>query len=183
MSMKLGLRVLSLVVPVALASCGGTANPPPAMAPTTKAASGTPSASPTREAQPPGSIRRSELRAVTAGGLGAFLQHVTLDDHAVFVAGKFHGFRLISLNDPAFRGVELRAGDVITRVNGFPIEHPEDALEAFRSLDVSSEVRIDYERDGVPRELRYAVDEDAGSLAPEPKAKPAPSKGGVKVLH
>ena len=180
--MKLGLRVLCLVVPVALAACGGQ-NPPPATAPTTKAANGTPSAAPTREAQPPGSIRRSDLRAVTAAGLGTFLQHVTLDDHAVFVAGKFHGFRLISLNDPAFRGVELRAGDVITRVNGFPIEHPEDALEVFKSLDVSSEVRIDYERDGVPGELRYAIDEDAGSLGPVPTAKPAPPKGSVKVIH
>jgi type II secretory pathway component PulC len=60
----------------------------------------------------------------------------------------------------AWSGVDLRPGDVVTSVNGFPIEHPEQAQTVFDSLDVASELRVAYERDGQPRELAYAIVED-----------------------
>jgi type II secretory pathway component PulC len=91
-------------------------------------------------------------------GLGAFLQHVDVGDQPVLVAGKFHGFRIAALRDGTFwQGVDLKPGDVVTGVNGFPIEHPEQAQTAFDSLEVSSELRVAYERDGQPRELVYAI--------------------------
>ena len=66
----------------------------------------------------------------------------------------------------------LKPGDVVTRIEGMPIEHPEEAIEAFNALQVASELRVDYERDGVARILRYRiVDDDAP--APLPAAKPA----------
>jgi type II secretion system protein C len=72
--------------------------------------------------------------------------------------GKFHGFRIAALHDSAFwKGVDLRPGDVVTSVNGFPIEHPEQAERAFESLDVASELRVAYERDGQARELVYLI--------------------------
>ena len=115
------------------------------------------------EAPAPSTLRRSDVRRVVAGGLGAFLQRVAIDEHPVMAGGKFHGFRVAALSgDPEFwRGVDIRPGDVVTRVNGMPIEHPEEALEAFRSLDVASELRVDLERDGAPRSLRYAIVDDA----------------------
>jgi type II secretory pathway component PulC len=67
--------------------------------------------------------------------------------------------------------VDLRAGDVVTHINGFPIEHPEEALEAFKSLDVASELRVEYEREGVPHELRYAIVDDEAATPP-PAAGP-----------
>jgi type II secretion system protein C len=161
--MVLGMRYTVLLALVASA-CGGSAPPPQAPA----ARSSVPAAAPapTREAAPAGSIRRSALRPVLAQGPGAFLQRLTLDDHAVFAAGKFHGFRVARLDDQElFKGVDLKAGDVITRINGFPIEHPEEALQAFNSLEVASELRVEYERDGVPRELRYAIIDD---IPPKP---------------
>jgi general secretion pathway protein C len=94
-------------------------------------------------------------------GLGYFLQKVVLDDQPVMLGGRFHGFRVAALRDSAFwRGVDVKPGDVITRVNGMPIEHPEEALEAFRSLEVASELRVEYERNGAPHELRYAIVDD-----------------------
>ncbi len=145
-----------------LAACGGASasvtarsavsskTTPPAAAPAS------PSPSPT--ALPDHALRRTAVMATLNGGLGLFLQKVMLDDQPVMKSGRFYGFRVTALQDPPFwSGVDLRPGDVVTRVNGMPIEHPEEALEAFRSLGVASELRVAYERDGQARELRYAI--------------------------
>jgi type II secretory pathway component PulC len=101
------------------------------------------------------------VRAVVAQGLGAFLQRVELDDRPVLSEGKFRGFRITALRDAHFwSGVDLKPGDVVTRVNGFPIERPEQAQRAFESLQASSELRVSYERDGEPRELVYPIADD-----------------------
>ncbi len=167
---------------VGLVACGGSA--PPAEGPSGQAArTAVVAPAPTPLPTPAGSIRRSQLHAVLQAGPGAFLQRVTLDEHAVFQGGRFQGFRVQRLNDPGmFQGVDLKAGDVVTHVNGFSIEHPEEALEAFKSLDVSSELRVEYEREGVPRELRYAIIDDeptapapASTAAPKPAPTPTPA--------
>jgi S1-C subfamily serine protease len=170
---------LGLVLVGVLASaCGGAAPSPEVPKPAVAQP-----ASPAVAAQaslPANSIRRSQVHAVLSAGPGAFLQRVTLDEHAVFQGGKFHGFRLQKLDASFFDGVDLKAGDVVTHINGFPIERPEEALEAFKSLEVSSELRVGYERDSVPRELRYTIvdDEDGPAPAassPAPVAAPAPA--------
>src|SRR5689334_14873639 len=118
----------SIVLALALAACGGqtSSTATPAAAPTARGATASPASAPL----PSNAIRRSAVREALSAGLGAFLQHVTLDERPAFVAGKFHGFRIASLRGESFwRGVDLKPGDVITRVNGMPIEHPEEALE------------------------------------------------------
>ncbi|MGO8994856.1 MAG: hypothetical protein ACLQVI_16195 [Polyangiaceae bacterium] len=152
---RLAVALVSLLV-----ACGGasattkTANTPPTAAPVEKPA-------PVAEAANDHSLRRSAVRGVVKGGLGLFLQRVVLDDQPVVKDGRFHGFRIAALRDTGFwNGVDLRPGDVITRVNGMPIEHPEEALEAFHSLEVASELRVAYERDGAGRELAYTIVED-----------------------
>jgi type II secretory pathway component PulC len=149
----------------AVAACGG--NAPAPQAPVAASAS-VAAVAPGSVALPANAIRRSAVQAVLSAGPGAFLQSVAVDEHAVFLAGKFHGFRINALRGDAWAGVDLRPGDVVTRVNGFSIEHPEQAAEAFYSLRVASELRVEYERDGVPRELRYGIVDDGG-----PPADPA----------
>jgi type II secretory pathway component PulC len=106
-------------------------------------------------------LPRSAVREVVAQGLGAFLQHVRLDDQPVRTGGKFRGFRIAALRGDRFwAGVDLKPGDVVTAVNGFPIEHPEQALTAFESLDVASELRVAYDRDGQSREISYGIADD-----------------------
>ncbi len=103
-------------------------------------------------------LHRADVHRVVAKGLGAFLTRVSLDDEpATTPDGKFVGFRIAALQGNSWKGVDLKPGDVVTKVNGFPIERPEQALEVFQSLDVASELRVGVERDGVPRELRYAI--------------------------
>lgn len=126
---------------------------------------GPPAGAPAAPAQPAGpadrAIARSAVHAVVSQGLGYFLQRVELDDRPVFADHKFHGFRIARLRDQQFwDGVDLKPGDVITRVNGFPIERPEQAQTAFDSLEVSSELRVEYDREGQARELVYAILDD-----------------------
>jgi type II secretory pathway component PulC len=155
------LTVLAVVAP---AGCGGAA---PAAAPVVAPVAPAP-ASPSAQAatvapQPADAhtLSRSAVRQAVAQGLGAFLQHIELDDQPVKAGGRFHGFRVALLRGDRFwTGVDLKPGDVITAVNGFPIERPEQALTAFESLDVASELRVTYDRDGQPRELAYSIADD-----------------------
>jgi type II secretory pathway component PulC len=62
--------------------------------------------------------------------------------------------------DPIWIGVDLAPSDVVTAVNGRPIERPEQALTAFQSLAVATELRVTYERDGARRELVYPIDDE-----------------------
>jgi type II secretion system protein C len=146
--------VVVLALAVALGGCAGA----PSSVPLTVAAT-----KPVPPAVPAPllldhTLPRSAVHDVVAQGLGSFLQHVEVSDQPVMVGGKFHGFRVAALHDtPFWQGVDLKPGDVVTGVNGFPIEHPEQAQTAFDSLEVSSELRVDYERDGQPRELVYAI--------------------------
>ena len=129
------------------------------------------------ESGPTRALRRSAVRDVVGAGLGTFLQRVDIDvDHPVFVAGKFHGFRIAGLRgDPRFwRGVDLRPGDVVVRVNGFGIERPDDAMQAFGSLEVASELKVEYEREGQPRELHFEIVDDGPPPAPAASSSAPP---------
>ncbi len=144
------------VLALGLCACGGSSPPPAASKAAPSAA--VPAAAPPSSAH---TVARSAIRAAVAQGLGAFLQHVDLDDQPVRLGGKFRGFRIAGLHGAEFwAGVDLKPGDVITRVNGFPIERPEQAQTAFESLQVASELRVSYDRDGEPREIVYAIVDD-----------------------
>ena len=156
--------VLALALSLSLAACGGAAATTklasaPTQTPAPPAAAARPAPAP--ETASAGALRRSAVRSAVKGGLGLFLQKVELDDQPVMVAGRFHGFRIAALHDQGFwTGVDLRPGDVVVRVNGMPIEHPEEALEAFRALEIASDLRIQYERDGKGRELHFPIVDD-----------------------
>jgi S1-C subfamily serine protease len=154
LSLAVGASILVSVV-----ACGGSATTAkPAAAPAPVA-----SAPPPAPAPAPGhALRRSAVKAAVRAGLPIYLQKIEFDDQGVKKDGKFVGFRVAALKDPAFwSGVDLRPGDVITRVNGMPIERPEQALEAFHALEVASELRVTYERDGASHELSYMIVEDS----------------------
>lgn len=148
--MRLGWPALVLL---ALAACGG------APARTETAAS----AEPEEEEPPPaplsseGTIARAELDPVLEAGLGRFLQRVSTEPH--LDAGRFVGHRITELRGDLFASVDLQPGDTLLRINGMPIERPEEALAAWNALRVASELTIDLMRDGERRQLRYAIAE------------------------
>jgi hypothetical protein len=152
---------IAVVLASSLGACGGAtyvAGSPPS-APEKPRLAPAPAVAPASLADH--SLRRSVVRDVVSQGLGMFLRRLDLDDRPVRLEGKFHGFRIAALRDPQFwGGVDLKAGDVVTSVNGFPIERPEQAQTAFDSLQVASELRVAYDRDGQARELVYAIVDD-----------------------
>jgi len=128
---------------------------------------------PKEPARPPGTIWRDELVATIDGGLGAFLQRVEVE--ASLPNGRFEGFRIVSLTPPDFwQGVDLKPGDVVTRVNGMPIERETEAYDAFQALRTAGELNVSILRGGAPRALSYRIAERpaAGKPAPSP-ATPA----------
>ena len=95
-----------------------------------------------------GAISRDELLPVLDGGLGRFLQNV--ETEPAFHKGSFVGFRIVSLfpGEPAFASLDLRPGDTVTRINGKPIERPEQAAAVWEDLRTASNLVVDYQRGG-----------------------------------
>lgn len=159
-------RLALAFVTFASVACGGSApppraasadaDPPPAAAPTTTAA----------VAPKTTQLTRSQIRAMIRSGLGVFFQNVALDDYPVMRDGKFHGFKLEAMN-PDWN-IDLQPGDVILKVSGMPIEHPEEADAALRSLENAPALRIDYERGGKPAVFQLPIVDDG-----RPGAAPA----------
>lgn len=154
--------LFALTAVLALEACGAAPQPVrAAAAPASAKVAPPPEPVASTPPLPDHALPRSAVREVVSQGLGAFLQRIALDDQPVLVGGKFHGFRIAQLRGGQFwSGVDLKPGDVVAGVNGFPIERPEQAQTAFESLEVASELRVAYERDGQPRELTYAIVDD-----------------------
>ena len=100
-------------------------------------------------------LKRAEVKAAVAHGLGYFLQNVAFDDNAVMIDGKFHGFVLTGINENWI--IDLNPGDVITKVNGVVPEKPDDAVVAFQGLEKAKSLKIEYERMGKPRTLELPI--------------------------
>jgi type II secretory pathway component PulC len=105
----------------------------------------------------PGTIARAELKRVLDASPGYFLQHVQTEPR--FAAGHFRGWRLVSFfpGDTRFSGVDLQAGDVVTRINGRPIEQPDQFMVVWTELRSSKELVVDVERNGAPLTLRWII--------------------------
>jgi len=104
-----------------------------------------------------GAIARQELLPVLDGGLGLFLQNV--ETEPAFHKGSFVGFRIVSLfpGEPTFASLDLRPGDTVTRINGKPIERPEQAAAVWEDLRTASNLVVSYRRDGEKHALRFAI--------------------------
>lgn len=104
----------------------------------------------------PGTLWRSDVNAALDAGLGRFLQRVELVPQVH--EGNFVGFRIVELRPPSWwQGVDLFPGDVVTRVNGMPIEQPTEAHAAFESLRNADKLTVTYLRDDKERELSYSI--------------------------
>ncbi len=119
---------------------------------------------------PPGAVWRKDVDTVLDEGLGRFLQKVALEPEVQ--QGAFIGFRVVELKPPSWwQGVDILPGDVVTLVNGMPIEQPTEAHAAFESLRKADKLTVKYLRGSETRELVYSIlDKPA---APAPPAKPA----------
>jgi hypothetical protein len=132
---------------------------------------------------PPGSLWRDEVDAVVDGGLGRFLGFVKVEPR--LDGDTFVGWQIVELT-PAdtWAGVDLLPGDVVTRINGGPIEREAQAHAVFTSLKQSNQLTVTYLRGEQPRELAWRIVPRPGfrpttpapsASAPAPNPRPSPS--------
>ncbi len=152
-------------VPIALmlVACASCASAPPVAAPERGteerlAEPPPPPPAPTCQAfAAPGVLRRAALVRAVDGGLGRWLQGVDVAPERR--DGRFQGWmvRRLHPDDPCFAEVDLRPGDVVTRVNGRSLERPEQANEVFGSLRTARSLVVELVRNGQPRTLSLSV--------------------------
>ncbi len=159
------MRRFAIMFGVLAVACGGGA---PESAPP-KSPAAPPAATEVTSSPAPRVLRRADVKQTVRAGLGAFLQRIQFEDRPVFEGGRFKGFKVAALTgDPSFwAGVDLKPGDVVMRVNGKPIERPEQALAVFHSLESAPELRVSTDRAGEARELVFPIDGPA-----EPSSQP-----------
>jgi general secretion pathway protein C len=72
----------------------------------------------------------------------------------VFAGGKMRGFRVYpGANRQAFARLGLRAGDLVTAINGTPLDDRDRAQEIFGTLNSSTDARVTVTRNGRQQEL------------------------------
>lgn len=73
----------------------------------------------------------------------------------------FQGFKIVEARDNArqFMTPLMQMGDVITHINGVRIERPDDFLQAWKTLEDASVIRIDLVRDESPMNVTWAIEE------------------------
>lgn len=75
-----------------------------------------------------------------------------------FKDGVATGFKLFSIRpDSIYAKIGIQNGDVIRRINGFEINSPEKALEAYSKLKESTRIEIEVERNGSTVRKSYDV--------------------------
>ena len=72
----------------------------------------------------------------------------------VFAGGKMRGFRVYpGANRQAFARLGLRAGDLVTAINGTPLDDKDRAQEIFGTLSSSTDARVTVTRNGRQQDL------------------------------
>jgi type II secretory pathway component PulC len=157
----------------ATAGCGG---PKEAEAPTHLSAQGS---SRDQLAEPPletvqapiTQVERADVDAAVAAGVARFIQGFEvmeeLDQYDRFV-----GWKIGKVYErEKFEGLGIGTGDVITSINGLPLERPAHAYEALMSLKTAQSIDVEYLRGG--RMMRLSL-----PIVGEPE-KPAAEKAAV----
>jgi hypothetical protein len=145
------------------------AAPPATPSKKTAPPSTTSSAAAQAPAAAPGHLSRAEVERVLRQGPPWLLRRVVPEE--VIVGGKFVGWRLLSV--PGDWTIDLKNGDVVTKVNGLSIERPDDLWAAWMQMQSAVELRIAYERDGKPREIVMPIDGPSAAGAQPTQGKEA----------
>lgn len=106
----------------------------------------------------------------------------------VFQQGKQTGYRVYpGRNRQAFSRLGLRPGDLVTAINGTPLDDPARGQDVFRTIAASNEARITVLRNGQQQDLTLNMSQVAqeaealeasqgqGAQAPPPGAAPQPT--------
>lgn len=101
---------------------------------------------------PPGTIRRAEFNAVLARGPQAFIRKIRVRP-ALRRGRRFYGWRVVSYDGPG----PIRPGDIVTRVNGRPVERPDQFMNVWRDLARADKLEVRLIRDGKLEVLTFPI--------------------------
>ena len=74
--------------------------------------------------------------------------------------GQLAGYRIRPGKDrQLLRKFGLRSGDVVTAINGVPMNNPIKALEVMRDLSSATQLNVEVERRGVPQSFSFSIDQ------------------------
>ncbi|MFO0589874.1 MAG: serine protease [Polyangiaceae bacterium] len=187
-------RALSLALPFALtvALSAGCAEPEGVQASTAadakmaRPAAGPSSGAAAINAAAPGHLARADVERVLRQGPPWLLRRVVPEE--VIREGKFFGWRVLSMPDDW--KIDLKNGDIVTKVNGLGLERPDDLWSAWMQLQSAVELRVSIERDGKSRDVVLPIDgaTTAGAslekeLEATPPPKTSPSRWSTKVIE
>ncbi len=112
---------------------------------------------PVRYAGPAGMIPRKQLLTFLDTRPAIFLRNVESEPR--IDGGRFRGWRIVSFyaGDPRFRDIDLLSGDVVTKVNGLPIEQPDQFIKVWEQVRDAAELRVDMLRNGRPHIARWTI--------------------------
>ena len=97
-------------------------------------------------------------------------------------AGKLRGFRAYpGRNRSIFNKLGLKPGDLVTAINGQPLDDPQHSQEVFNTIQSSNTVTVSVERGGQKQDITLNVAQVAAEaskdLESEQGAAPAPGAG------
>jgi len=105
---------------------------------------------------PPGKLYREDVVSFVDAGFPGLLERMDVDAHVR--NGKFVGWTLLALYPMDFwADIDLKPGDVVTSVNGMPIERDTEAYACFQSMKTAPRLSVRYLRAGAPRELVFEI--------------------------
>lgn len=107
--------------------------------------------------EPAGEVSAAELEALLVIGPQGVL--AATDFEPVVRGRRFVGWRVISFRagGPLAGTRSIGPGDVITRLNGEPLERPEQFMKAWETLRRSDTISLDLLRAEAPLTLRWQV--------------------------
>ncbi|HTY48526.1 MAG TPA: type II secretion system protein GspC [Steroidobacteraceae bacterium] len=98
-----------------------------------------------------------------------------LHPQPVFIEGKQRGYRVYpGRNARAFASLGLRNGDLVTAINGQPLDDPARSEEVFRTLSSTDQASVTVMRDGQQQELTLNMSQ----VATEAEQLAAPAGNG-----
>jgi hypothetical protein len=109
-------------------------------------------------------IERGVIEQALKHGPAWFIAQVAVDP--VVVRGTFYGFRVLSLfpDHSEFNDTSIQRGDIVQRVNGMPIERPEQFMVAWSSLRSMRHLTIRVIRNGQPLQLTWRIRESSDTM-------------------
>jgi S1-C subfamily serine protease len=129
----------------------------------------------------PGHIERGEVdRVLVERGPAWIFRRVRLEE-VILPDGKFSGWRITALPEE-WGAIDVQPGDIVSKVNGLPVETHDDAWEIWKSVASSPVITLALVRDGKAREARIPIDgpviaDTRKALERGPSSRPPPPVG------